>query len=536
MNSEATTDDQNPINRDEHTGTGDILGVGVHRDEGLYESLAGPPALREGKSALNSSLINTAAGMFSLIAGFGSSVIVARALGVEGTGIVAFALWFMMLATAVSDRGWPQAVLRFIGGTVGPDGRTSLLCKALIKRFAVTTGLMAIGILGYAGWLYHSGNSGAAFVWAATAALFLTYAYAAMSIGAAHGLGRFGDAAVNTLIGCIMQPAAVLFGALVLGPGGAILGHVLRHLPQALSLRSYIGPGSSRDVEITKPVRNYARNTWLSGVLHATVETRAELAVIGLYFSFVAVGYYAVGLTMYALVVQLGLFLLASLLPHFSALHDQNDVAGLVLSYQRSLRWLGIVLAPICFGGAAIAPALIPLVFGQEFTPAVPISEVLVACSFASALTLVQTHMMLAREKSAWQLGLSGVWGAISIVLMLILVPFLGPIGAAWIKAAIAVATLASFAWYCQTRLDMPFVTADILKIVAAGLMSALAARFCLYWDPGLLGMLLGIAAGAVVYTACIALLSVLPQDEQTMLLSWISKYGPGRFRSAGNE
>lgn len=148
-----------------------------------------------GKSVVGASLINTAAGLLSLAAGFGATVIVARVLGVEGTGIVAFALYIMVLATAVSDGGMPQTVLRFAAGNTDFDDSHGRLFSALTKRFVATTGLAAAGILGYALWLYGQGENSAALVWAVTAVLFLSYAYSTLYQGAAHGLGQFGAAA-----------------------------------------------------------------------------------------------------------------------------------------------------------------------------------------------------------------------------------------------------------------------------------------------------------------------------------------------------
>jgi O-antigen/teichoic acid export membrane protein len=62
---------------------------------------------------LGSSLVNTVAGLLSLLAGLASSIVVARLLGVEGAGAVAYALWIMTAATLASDLGIPQALLRF---------------------------------------------------------------------------------------------------------------------------------------------------------------------------------------------------------------------------------------------------------------------------------------------------------------------------------------------------------------------------------------------------------------------------------------
>ena len=484
-----------------------------------------------GESIVGSSLINTAAGLTSLVAGFGASVIVARLLGVEGVGIVAYALWFMTLATLVSDFGMPQAALRFIAGDLEEGDSRSGLFRTLTKRFVLTTTITAIAILGYASWLYIEHDNAASLVWVATTVLFLSYAYSTMSLGASHGLGQFRRAARRTVTGCIIQPFAILLGALVLGPAGAILGHATRHLPQALALRNYLSKDASAAAPITPPVKQYARHNWLTGSISSILNSRVELAIIGWFFSFVEVGYYAIAMTMASLVTQLSTFLLANIVPYFGSLHDREDMTSLTLAYERSLRWLGIILAPICFGGAAIAPVLLPAVFGDAFAPAVGIAEILIAFSFVAGLELVASRMVLARQRSGALLKIAIACGAGCIVLMMAVIPFFGGLGAAWVKAAVSLAMLGAVLWYCRSRLDMPRVAGNILKVVCAGLLSAVAARLCIYWMPGLAGMSLGIVAGAVVYVASLLLLSVVPADERASLGGWLQSLLPARLR-----
>jgi len=487
--------------------------------------------MSRGRRVLSSSLINAAAGLFSLAAGFGASLIVARLLGVEGSGVVAFALWIMTAATLVSDFGMPQTALRFIAGNVEPGSSRSSLFAALTKRFVLPTTLATLGMLGYALLVYMEGDSGSALIWAATAMLFVSYAYSTMSLGAAHGLGQFRDAAERTLMGSLIQPVAILAGALLLGPAGAIFGYATRHLPQALALRRYLPKGQSRDALITPPMKQYARHNWLSGCTSSILGSRVELAIIGLYFSFVDVGYYAVGVTMSGLVLQLGMFFVAALVPYFGALHDLNDMAGLTRGYQGGMRWLAIALAPICFGGAAIAPVLIPSLFGAQFEPGVGSAEVLLASTFPVALAAVSARMLLARERSLDVLKLSLVLDAASMLLMLSIIPYFGGLGAAWVKGAVGVLELLTFLWFCQKRLDIPTIPMDIVKIVAAGVLAGVAARVCILWIPGLGGMALGIAAGAVVYPACILLFRALSADDKALLSAWASTYGPARLR-----
>ena len=478
-----------------------------------------------GKSVLESSLLNTAAGILSLAAGFGASIIVARSLGVEGSGIVAFALYFMWLLTAVSGGGMAQCVLRFIAGDVAVTGAGgSGLFSSLMKRFAVTTSLMALGLLGYAGWVYLQGNSANALIWIATAVLFLSYAYSTMALNAATGLGQIRAAAKKTVIGCLLQPFAVLAGALLAGPAGAIIGHAVRHLPQALAVRRYLRRDATRRAPITPPIAKYARHSWIDYSLTVALGAWAELAIIGLSFTFIQVGYYSIGLTMNGLVLQLALFLLAILIPYLGALHDDDDTASLIAGHQRSLRWLAIVLAPICFGGAAIAPVLIPAVFGREFEPAVGMAQIMIAFAFPAALSAVAGRTMLARRLSKDHMTVSIVRGTIAVALMLALVPLYGGLGAAWIKAGVSVAAFVYLTWYCAKRLGIPFIAADIFKITIAGLLSAAAAKICIVWLPNVGGLGVGLLAGFAVYCGAIVLFSSIHADERAKVMVWLSE------------
>lgn len=485
------------------------------------------------KSMLGSSLINTAAGLLSLVAGFGSSVLVARLLGVEGAGTVAFALWIMTVATLVSDFGMPQAVLRFVGQEEGRDGGRGGLVRTLSRRFAVTTSLLALAILAYGGWLEFSGRADTGLIWLGTAALFLSYAYSTMSLGAAQGLGHFRESSLNTALGCLLQPFFVGLGALVLGPAGAIFGHAVRHLPQALALRRYLAPASDDASAVTPAITAYARNAWLSGGLTALLGSRVELAVIGLFFTLTAVGHYAIAATMAGMVVQLSYFLVAPLVPLFSRHAERGDHAALAAAYRRSLLGLAMVLAPICFGGAAIAPVLIPLLFGDAFTPSVDLSVILLAFAFAPAMVSVPYRLMLAHERSGAVLRLSLFEGVACIGLLVAVVPWAGPIGAAWVKAFTLTGSCLYHLWYCHRRLGAAADPVTLLKVMLAALLCAAAARACIGWMPGLAGMALAIAAGALAYAISLALLAAIPAGERRLIAAWAKANLPPKAAGA---
>lgn len=478
-------------------------------------------------SMVRMSVINTSAGVLSMSMGFVCSVIVARTLGVEGTGVVAYALWFMSVATVVSDFGMPQATLRFIARDTGSGTGPDALFRILLRRFVLTTGLMAGAIGIYALWQHGQDNTQGALVWSATILLFLAYAYATMVIGAAQGLGQFDRTASMTLIGCLLQPFCVLAGALMLGPVGAIMGHATRHLPQALDLKRYLGKAAARTARIPKDVGLYARNNWFSGSIFALFGARIELAVIGFFFSISQVGYYSIGLTMSGMIAQFAVFSLAFVVPQFGVLHDQKDDNALSVAFEGTIRWLGIVIAPVAIGGASIAPELIPLVFGEDFEPAVGPAVILLAFALAQALSSVISRAILAKNRSTDELWMTIAWCAITSVSLLVIVPSFGQMGAAYVRAAASVLLLLILGIYCRRVLNLRLPMLALLKCTVSALLCAGVAIFVLSKAGGILGLLAAIAAAGIVYLVSLTLLKTVPKSELEPVLNQVR----GRLR-----
>lgn len=479
------------------------------------------------QSMLSSSLLNTAAGLLSLIAALGSSVLVARLLGVEGAGIVAYALWIMSLATLASGLGIPNTILRFIARTDGgPEGGGGLV-NILTRKFALSTGIVAIGFCAYAAWLLLKGKGGDGLLWMAITVLFLSYAYSTLSLAAAEGLGRFRESTFYSAAGSLIQPFSVLVGGLLLGPAGAIFGYALRHAPQALSLLRYTKKTSLAPAFVTPDMRRYGRDSWLSGGLAEILSSRIELLLIGLFFTLSDVGFYSVGLTMSGMVIQVALFLVATLVPYLGHHYDQGDREALTRVFNRSLLGMTVVLAPISLGGAAIAPVLIPSLFGAEFTPAISVSVVLLLFCLFQALEYVPARLLLATERSSESLRLSIIRGLISVILLMLVVPRYGGEGAAWAKGVVSIGTMVFYAIFCQRVLGVPFRLSGLVKVIIAATLCAVTARVCIGWMPSLSGMVLGVFAGALVYGAGLLALNAIPAEDRAMIADWAASRLP---------
>lgn len=100
-------------------------------------------------SLLKSSLVNTLSGVISLAAGFGTTVLIARLLGAEGTGLTALGLWLVFSGYALANRGIPSIVLRYLARTTTPDGKGPNLVRQLYGRFIWPVLLTGLAFVAY---------------------------------------------------------------------------------------------------------------------------------------------------------------------------------------------------------------------------------------------------------------------------------------------------------------------------------------------------------------------------------------------------
>jgi O-antigen/teichoic acid export membrane protein len=455
---------------------------------------------------LRASLISLAATTVSLVAGFASNIIAARLLGPGGSGMVAWAIWIATTASALADMGLPQTLLRSGGiETMQGDDWRGLVGSALRAFVRSVTGVAAV-LLIYA--LYASHRDGTtSWLWIGTAALFISYTFGAFSTAVARGRHRFGQTAVSTLAGGLLQVPLVFIGAWLWGPAGALLGHVARYLPQAVRIPGYLG-GERRS--LTPDMRRYGRWMWLSDLIEIFILSRIEFLFLGIFFASTQIGLFAAGLTLAGLVEQMALQISPALIVGFGPASAQSDGAALERDYRRVVRLVALAALPVSLGGAAIMPDLMPLLFGPAFQPAVTASMLVMAAVWLPALGVIPWGLIGAAGRSGMLLRIQITSGVITILSLLAIVPWAGIEGAAVSRGVV---NLVSFALlsravtrYVGPRLPM----IALAKTSAAALMCAGAASVPIVLLDGVGAVALGILAGALVYLGALRLFRVV--------------------------
>jgi len=481
-------------------------------------------------SILGSSLLNLAATLVSLAAGFLVSVVNARLLGPAGSGAVAYALWLVICAASLADGGLPQTVLRYVAAF---EGAGDAAWKPMVRRaFALfLRGVALVCLLFLAGVLYHWQDGAVPWLWIAAALLFPAYALSAFSAAVARGRGLFRETAEMTAVGSLLQVPVVFAGALLLGPAGALLGMLTRYLPQAFSLVRHVDRKAAGEPSaLTPDMRRYARSMWTSDLINVVLATRIEYLVIGYFLADAEIGYFAAAVVFAGLVGQLTFQLSPAFLVGLAS-RDAGETQAQGDLYRNTMRLAALLIMPLGIGGAAIVPPLVPLVFGEAFSPAAEAAALFLLAAVPAGLSVVPWAYLAAHEHGRDVMRLTLVSAVLTLVALVAVVPVAGVFGAAVVRFVAETLVFGLFLRAVRVRGGPPLPWDVLARTLAAALPCGLSA-FLMSWAlPGPAGILVAVFVGAVVFVLAVRLLGLIGADEAGHFMQSLEGRLPGGMR-----
>lgn len=142
---------------------------------------------------------------------------------------------------------------------------------------------------------------------------------------------------------------------------------------------------------------------------------RADHFLVGFFLGEVALGYYSVAHRVLQVMTQLLVVTIKQVtLPTLARL--QTDPRRLREVLTRGSGLAGLVGFPIFLGTAAVAPELIPLMFGSQWLPAIPLIQVLAMAGVVASINALLENVLLATGRPAVRLRLGAINAAITLV------------------------------------------------------------------------------------------------------------------------
>ena len=387
---------------------------------------------------------------------------IARVLGPEGQGRFGFAFWIGGLLAQIALWGLAAAMTRFVARAVGarrPGDARQVVDQAgrwLLPTAGALSVLGAPVVLRYGAEL--TGPLLVALPYAGLCAL------AAWRAGVAQGLRRFD---------VVLAADAVYWSALLLGLIPAltgddpVLGAMLAYLFARASHLAVVWLGSERslrawapatsaappDVALAAELRSYALQMAGLALFGAVLWDRSEVAFLKAIGSYEEIGFYTAAFAVAILVAQVPANLGQVLVPFVAELQGaQRGREAIGAAYRRGARLLSALVAGPIVVLLCAAPAIVELMFGEEFAYATPLLQLLVLPLLLAGIGTTGAKTLVAGGGHGTLLKLVS-WGAsLKMWLCIALVPAYGALGAAAACSLAYAASLVAEGWFAARR------------------------------------------------------------------------------------
>lgn len=488
---------------------------------------------REDSGIVKNSVLNAAAGLALLLTGFVSSVIVARLLGPEANGMIAFSLWMVVTGALIAELGTGISMLRILP-QLAARGYDSEARRGFASFLAwpVTAATLVLAIAATI-WLHYEGPShGLASTPAIallTGWLFVAQSLASFAKSYLIGEQQLGFFFRVSSVSALLQVLGVGIGAWHWGIEGALAGYALGQVPLLLTTLNVL---RSRPDSCGMQPRQIVSTSFLiviEFIVTAIFLTRPEIVFLQEFWTSEAVGYYAVATSLANLALQLPMQLTGSLVPFYAAHAEKNGslTSDLLMTVMRNFAYLTL---PMSFGLAAVAEPLVTGIYGPAYREAGIIVTILAAGVPAAVFLQLCTQFAFSMDRQDIRLRTTVVGSAVMAIGLLATVPFFGGEGAAAMRNLTLVAMGAFILRYIPKSGDSRGIVLRILRIAAAALVTATLAFVATEALPGLLGVIVGIVAGALAYVPALRLMQAIdPADRST--LAGLSVRVPQRLR-----
>ena len=357
-------------------------------------------------------------------------VLVTRHLSPDEFGRYSSVAAVVLFCGFLADFGTSPAITRLVSRS--PQDADGLLSGTLLAS-------LLLGLLAYAGalvfaWLFYSG---AAVVDVAIGAMAVPAASMGSSLlGALDGKGMTTRRAVVTALQGVLVAAGmvpVFFGAGVRAPIVALAAAPWCGLALAGGMARRAGVWRMRlflDVSRTKALLRLALPFAVSGGLTA-LTVRFDVILLSVVGSRAETASYDLAVRLVEASTYIATALLGPLLFIFTRRIGAGDTEGAGRVYREAVRLVYLLGIPVSVTLAVLAGPLVRVVFGAGFRSVETPLALLGVGLWLSFVMCVQGALVMAGRALGLGIAVGGVIAAVTVVLDLLLVPGLGPRGAA---------------------------------------------------------------------------------------------------------
>jgi O-antigen/teichoic acid export membrane protein len=479
--------------------------------------------------------------VIGLVAGIVMSVILARGLGPTDMGEYSYVTWASRTLTAIATLGFALGTMRYTASAMANGDRDLAwgFVQLMRRRQLVATAIVAVPALMLV--LLVAPDS-------------LRWPLAVVCVGlfpitlehiwshAVQGAQRYD---LTTQVSTIKMGLQLSFTVVALALGFGILGVIVGSALgtwvscwlQYRRSRS-IYPDTARPVpEATRrEVNAYLLPLSVVVVLDALVWDRSEIFFLRLWSSADDVAFYSLAFGLATKAMILPEITVGALMPTFAALHGRRAMDEFERVYRHALRYVALAAMPIAAIGIPLAPAMVRLLYGEDYVPVVALFSAMAGVAVFAALRRVAWAALRGLGDRRCAVSATTIAAILNLGLAALLIPRVGTWGAvAANTAAQLVATTWAFAVMSGVH-RCRFPAADVGRVAAAAGLAGATTLALAPLHPDLIRLALAGSAGLLTFLGAAIALRTIGAREWALVVSWTRRLAARPGRSSYTE
>nr|WP_319374585.1 flippase [uncultured Methanobacterium sp.] len=357
------------------------------------------------------------------------TIITARYLGVQGYGVLSFAIAFTGLFAVLADFGLSTLMIREVArekNLVSKYLGNIVIIKTILVLMTCVLIVLIINLMGYP---KETIEIVSLFALCVGVNAFTTIFYAVFQAFEKMEYQSFGQ---------IINSVLILSGSLLLIHFGyGILEYALLYLivslivlvySTILCIKKFTIPRLEVDWDFWKRL---LLDAWPMGgmAIFIMIYFRIDVIMLSLMVGQEAVGFYSAAYQLSELTTVIPTMFITSMFPLMSRFFE-NSKSSFMKTYAKSTKYLAFVAILMAFIVTVIANPIISLVFGENFSGSVFALQIIIWSAAIMYITMLQGNVIITANKQLFSFKITIMAAIFNIALNLILIPHYSYIGA----------------------------------------------------------------------------------------------------------
>jgi O-antigen/teichoic acid export membrane protein len=266
------------------------------------------------------------------------------------------------------------------------------------------------------------------------------------------------------------------------------------------------------------------------------VWNKSETFFLGRFCHATQVAYYNLGYNIAARFIDVvpGIFWNV-LFPNMSELFGQGDIRNTRRLFYLSSRYIAFAVFPVGVAGIVLAFPILHYLYGTQYTAAKYVLQIVFLSKMITSVGVPASAILYAREKQSFMLKYGILLAVVSISIDLVIIRPYGAVGAAGCNALVTIAGIVGGMAYTIRQAKLSYPWKSVFKILFSCIIMGIVMAICVKLNAELLGFVLALALGPVVFFAGCAALGTF-EEEDLNVLDMVRKFVPPQLRGVFDE